>query len=82
MPTTPDSIFSIGSCTPITPVELTNTRSGAVPNSAAAATAIRRAFSTPRVPVATLLTLLFAMIARSTPPVIVSRPRMIGAPGK
>ena len=82
MPTTPDSIFSIGSCTPITPVELTSTRLGSVPSSVAAATAIRRACSTPRNPVATLLTLLLAMIARSTPPLIVSRPRMIGAPGK
>ena len=82
MPTTPASIFSIGSGTPITPVELTNIRSGDDPSSAAAATAIRRACSTPRVPVATLLTLLFAMTARSTPPLIVSRPSTMGAPGK
>jgi hypothetical protein len=43
---------------------------------------MRRAFSTPRAPVATLLTLLLATIARSRPPLMVSRPRMIGAPGK
>ena len=82
MPMIPFSIFSTGSCTPITPVELTSTRSAVVPSSAAAAVAMRRAFSTPRAPVATLLTLLFATIARSEPPLIVSRPRMIGAPGK
>ena len=82
IPTTPASIFSIGNGTPITPVELTKTWLAVVPSSAAAAAAIRRAFSTPRRPVATLLTLLFAMIARSTPPRMVSRPRITGAPGK
>ena len=46
------------------------------------ALAMRRAFSTPRSPVATLLTLLLAMIARNTPPRMVSRPRTMGAPGK
>ena len=48
---------------------------------AAAAAAMRRALSTPRAPVATLLTLLLAIIARSVPPFMVSRARMMGAPG-
>ena len=39
----PRSIISIGSGTPITPVELTSTRSGVVPSSRAAAAAMRRA---------------------------------------
>ena len=81
-PTRPRSIFSIGSCTPITPVELTSTRSAVEPISFAAAAAMRRAFSSPRAPVATLLHLLFATIARSAPPRIVSRPSVTGAPGK
>ena len=67
--------------TPMTPVELTRTRDASVPTSFAAAAAIRRADSTPSGPVATLLYLLFATIARSTPPRIVSRPSMTGAPG-
>jgi hypothetical protein len=82
MPRSPRSIFSIGSGTPITPVELTSTRSAVVRSSAAAAAAMRRAFSTPAAPVATLLTLLFTTTPRSTPPRIVSRPRTTGAPGK
>ncbi len=65
----------------MTPVELTRTRSAVVPISAAAAAAMRRAFSTPRSPVATLLHLLFAMMARSLPPRMVSRPSTTGAPG-
>ena len=81
MPRTPVSIFSTGNCTPMTPVELTSTLPASVPSSFAAAAAMRRAFSTPRSPVATLLTLLLAMIARSTPPLMVSRPRVMGAPG-
>ena len=68
MPWMPRSIVSIGSCTPMTPVELTRTLPGSVPSSVAAAAAIRRAFSMPRSPVATLLHLLFATIARSVPP--------------
>src|SRR5579862_2000496 len=82
MPSRPRSMMSMGSCTPITPVELTSTRSAVVPTSAAAAAAIRRAFSSPRAPVATLLHLLFATIARRRPPLIVSRPSVMGAPGK
>ena len=77
----PRSICSIGSGTPMTPVELTSTRSGVVSSSRAAAAAMRRAFCNPTSPVATLLTLLFATMARSRPPLIVSRPRITGAPG-
>ena len=74
-------MISIGSRTPITPVELTSTLSGVDPTSAAAAAAMRRAYSSPCSPVATLLTLLLAKIARSRPPRIVSRPSSTGAPG-
>ena len=81
IPRRPASIFSIGSGTPITPVELTRTRSAVVPHSAAAAAAMRRAFATPAAPVATLLTLLFTTMARSRPALMVSRPSMTGAPG-
>ena len=82
MPAMPRSIFSIGNGTPITPVELTSTRSAVVPSSCAAAAAMRRALAMPGAPVATLLTLLLATIARSRPLLIVSRPRITGAPGK
>ncbi len=82
IPTMPRSILSIGNGTPITPVELTRMRSAVVSNSRAAAVAMRRAFSTPAAPVATLLTLLFAMMPRRRPARMVSRPRMTGAPGK
>jgi hypothetical protein len=81
IPCTPRSMISIGRRTPITPVELTSTLSGVQPISAAAAAAMRRAFSSPCSPVATLLTLLLAKIARSRPPRIVSRPSSTGAPG-
>ena len=81
IPRMPLSIFSIGSGTPMTPVELTSTLPASVPASAAAAAAMRRANCTPASPVATLLTLLLTTTARSTPPLIVSRPRITGAPG-
>src|ERR1019366_10557579 len=50
-------------------------------SSAAAEAAIRRAFSRPRAPVATLLHLLFATMARRRPALRVSRPSVTGAPG-
>src|ERR1019366_6988786 len=50
-------------------------------SSAAAEAAIRRAFSRPRAPVATLLHLLFATMARRRPALMVSRPSVAGEPG-
>jgi hypothetical protein len=61
-------IFSTGNCTPMTPVEHTNTSSGCARNRLAASSTVRRDAASPRAPVAQLAFPAFTTTARIRPP--------------
>src|SRR5258707_11710069 len=60
-------IFSTGSCTPMTPVEQTNTSCGANSMRRAASSLVRNATASPRIPVAQLALPAFTTTARMRP---------------
>ena len=62
------SIFSIGSCTPMRPVEQTMTCRALIPSAFPAASAMRLAFSIPTRPVQAFALPALATIARTSPP--------------
>ena len=73
--------FSCGSTSPITPVEARKTSVGSQPTSFAAASAERRAASSPARPVKTLALPAFTTTARAVPPARALRHQSTGAPG-
>ena len=76
----PASIFSIGSGTPMTPVEQTSTSCVSSPSSDAVSEHIRLAWSRPASPLQTLALPLLRMTARALPSARCSRSTAIGAP--
>ena len=76
----PASILSIGSGTPIKPVEQTSTSSVCKPNSLAVRAHIRRAWSKPTSPLQKLALPLLRMTARALPSARCSRSMAIDAP--
>src|SRR5690606_35841386 len=75
----PASTLSMGSRTPMTPVEATATSCGAVPRASATSAAMRRASARPSGPVTALALPLLATTARSLPPATCSRVTCTGA---